>query len=389
MNDFGRQWAETGDDVLAAVREVGESGWYVLGRQGTAFEGALARHLGRRHAIGCGNGLDALEIGLRALGVAPGQKVLTTPLSAYATTLAITRAGGVPVFVDVDRSGLIDLDLAERALAADALIRFMVPVHLYGHALDLDRLESIKRRFGLRIVEDCAQAVGATAVGATAVGKAAVCAMAGGARSGDRPVGSVGDVAATSFYPTKNLGALGDGGAVLTDDDALDRTCRALRDYGQTSKYVHDLPGLNSRLDEVHAAVLARAFLPRLAAWTARRAAVADAYVSGLAAAAHVRPFPQPPHSRSVWHLFPVLVPADGRDAFMAHLKAAGVQSAVHYPKLIPEQRALAGVPFEVKGELTVAATLARGEVSLPIHPHLSDEDVARVVAAAKAWRAP
>jgi dTDP-4-amino-4,6-dideoxygalactose transaminase len=368
LNDFKRQWADTSDAVLSAVRDVGESGWYILGKQVSEFERALATSTARKHAIGCANGLDAIEIGLRALGVKPGSKVLTTPLSAYATTLAITRAEAVPVFVDTDATGLIDLALVERELSRDPTIKHMVPVHLFGQALELDRLEAIKNRFEVKIVEDCAQAV---------------C-----ARSGGRMVGSVGEVSATSFYPTKNLGALGDGGAMFTDDATLDRALRVLRDYGQSTKYVHDVAGLNSRLDELHAAVLLRAFLPRLPAWIERRRAVAAHYDSALKHP-KVKPLPTPPGSQSVWHLYPVTVPAAARESFMKHLSGLGVGNAIHYPQLISDQKALAGVPFEVRGELKHAAQLAAEEVSLPIHPYLTDAEVARVVDAVNSWPAP
>lgn len=365
LNDFKRQWAETAGDVLSAVARVGESGWYVLGREVAEFESALAARMARASAVGCANGLEAIEIALRAAGLAPGAKVLTTPLSAFATTLALLRARAVPVFVDVDEHGLLDLDAAREALAADPALRAMVPVHLYGHALDLARLEALRGEFGLLVVEDCAQAIGAAHRG--------------------RPVGSVGRLAATSFYPTKNLGALGDGGAILTDDEGLAARCRALRDYGQSSKYVHDELGLNSRLDELHAAVLRTALLPRLHAWTARRREVARAYGEGIEHAA-VRPLPVPPGSESVWHLYPVRVPPAARAGFVRHLQAAGIRTAVHYPFLIPEQKALRGQAFEVRGPLDRAHALALGEVSLPIHPHLDDAEVARVIAAVNAW---
>jgi len=330
----------------------------------TAFEAALAWRWRRRAVVGCASGLDAIEIALRALGLEAGEKVLTTPLSAFATTLAIVRAGGVPVFVDVDASGLLDLAMARAALTADRSLRFLVPVHLYGHALDLDGLASLREEFGLRIVEDCAQAITA--------------------RSGGRPVGSVGALGALSFYPTKNLGALGDGGAVATDDDALRDACRALRDYGQSGKYEHVVLGLNSRLDELQAAVLRRVFLPRLERWTERRRAVARRYLDEIRSP-RVRPLPAPPRSESVCHLFPVSVAGD-RDAFVAHLRERGIETAVHYPKLACDQRALHGIPFETVGALARARDLAESEVSLPIPPYLDDAEVERVVHAVSSW---
>lgn len=365
LNDFKRQWTETADAVLSAVARVGESGWYVLGPEVERFERELAGVWRRRHVVGCASGLDAIELALRALGVAAGAKVLTTPLSAFATTLAILRAGAVPVFVDVDEHGLIDLARCREALEADPTIRTLVPVHLYGQAVDLVELARLRDGFQLTVVEDCAQALGATSHGL--------------------PVGSVGQAAATSFYPTKNLGALGDGGALATDDEAVAARGRALRDYGQTAKYVHDLLGLNSRLDELQAAVLRDAFLPRLARWTERRAAIAETYHARLAHPS-VRPLPSPAASRGVWHLFPVLVPPPSRDAFVRHLAARGVRTGVHYPRLITDQQALAGQPFHVRGELRRAAAIAGGEVSLPIHPYLHDAELQRVIDAVNEW---
>lgn len=365
LNDFGRQWGDTASDVLSAVARVGESGWYILGKEVESFEHDLAGVLRRRHAVGCASGLDAIEIALRSLRLAPGTKVLTTPLSAFATTLAIVRAGAVPVFVDVDEHGLVDLAACRCALREDASIRAMVPVHLYGHVVDLGELERLAADFDVCIVEDCAQSIGATFDG--------------------RPAGSVGALAATSFYPTKNLGALGDGGALTSDDDVLATRCRALRDYGQSGKYVHDELGLNSRLDEIHAAILDRAFLPRLARWTERRRSVAGTYIDQMDNP-YVRVLPAPARSLSVWHLFPVRVSSTARESFIRHLQACGVRAAIHYPRLIPDQKALSAGTFEVRGGLACARELAASEVSLPIHPYLRDQEIARVIDAVNSW---
>jgi dTDP-3-amino-3,4,6-trideoxy-alpha-D-glucose transaminase len=366
LNDFKRQWAETGSAVMAAVEQVGESGWYILGEAVMRFERALATSVPRGFAVGCASGLDAIEIGLRALALPPGARVLTAPLSAFATTLAIVRAGGVPVFVDVDEGGNLDLGLCERLLASRTDISYAVPVHLYGQPLDLQHLAAIKERFGLRIVEDCAQAIAATRAG--------------------RGVGTVGDLAAFSFYPTKNLGALGDGGAVAGDADAHRDACQSLRNYGQSDRYVHTRLGLNSRLDEIHAAVLESAFMPRLADWTARRRRVAGRYLAGLTQPRAV-PLTVAPDAQPVWHLFPVFVAPDRRQAFQDHLRDAGVQTAIHYPRLIPDQEALRQTPHEVAGDLSCAARIAAGEVSLPIHPYLSDDETDRVIAAVNGWQ--
>ena len=366
LNDFVRQWSEIHEDVTSALATVGASGHYILGPAVAAFEEQLGRFCGARNAIGVGNGLDAIAIALRAAGCEPGGKVLTTPLSAFATTLAVMQVGAIPGFVDVDENGLIDLDRVEEVLSRSSSPSFLLPVHLYGRAVNLRRLRAIGERFGVRIIEDCAQAIGAV--------------------SDDMPVGTVGVAAALSFYPTKNLGCIGDGGALLTNDDPLAERARALRNYGQSSRYVHDHIGWNSRLDELHAHIMATALLPRLAKWNERRAASARAYCRGITNPAFaVPPFAWP---SSVWHLFPVLVQQGTRDAFQAHLAARGVQTGVHYPRLITDQAALRAYgKFEIHGELTRATTFAAREVSLPIHPYLLDTEIATVVDACNSWR--
>lgn len=365
LNDFLRQWAETSDGVMAAVADVGSSGWYVLGREVGAFEAALADWTKIPWGVGCANGLDAIEIALRATELAPGGKVLTTPLSAFATTLAIVRAGGVPVFVDTDPSGLVDLVAARRVLEADRSIRHFVPVHLFGHPCDLEQLKDISADLGVVVIEDMAQAIGATWKGA--------------------PVGSVGALAATSFYPTKNLGALGDGGAILTCDSVLAAKCRVIRDYGQSSKYVHDEIGLNSRLDELHAAILNKAHLPRLTHWTSARRRVAASYLEGIDNPL-VRPLTPPECGGSVWHLFPVMVEPASREAFMRYMGERGVQTGVHYPKAIPDQCVMGRVAHVIAQELTECRRLAESEVSLPIHPYLTKDEIACVVSAVNGW---
>jgi dTDP-3-amino-3,4,6-trideoxy-alpha-D-glucose transaminase len=364
LTDFEAQWAELRDVALTAVDRVGASGWLILGDEVRRFEQALAAAWPARHVVGCGSGLDALEIALRCAGVQPGDRVLTTPLSAFATALAIVRAGAAPVFCDVDASGLLDLERAEAALAVDPGIRALVPVHLYGHAADVRELRRLAERFGVAVVEDCAQSIGAS--------------------SGGLAVGSASVAAATSFYPTKNLGALGDAGAVLCDRDDVAERARCLRDYGQRGKYVHAELGLNSRLDELHAAILADALLPLLERNTARRRAIAEQYRAQIASDGLELP-PVPPLSESVWHLFPVLV-RGVRAGFEQALAADGIATGRHYPFLLPEQDALADVPVRSFGTLELASAFAAREVSLPLHPYLSDEDVDRVVAACNAW---
>ena len=349
LNDFERQWRDTRAAVLEAVAIVGESGWYILGEEVREFEAALARHWTTAHAVGMASGLDALGSSLRVLGCKPGDRVLTTPLSALATTLAIVKLGAVPVFVDTDEFGLIDLQACRKLLENRRDIRFMVPVHLYGHALNLRQLRVLQEEFACLIVEDCAQSISATFDGV--------------------PAGSVGELAATSFYPTKNLGALGDGGAIVTNRANFAAAIRTLRDYGQSS----------IRLDELQAAILRRVYLPKLSQWTERRRQIGSQYLSGISNP-HIRPLGRPPASDSVWHLFPVLVDPTRKSDFMAYLKRNGIVSGQHYPVPIPDHEALAHAELERAGDLPVATRIARSEVSLPIHPYLTGEEVARVI---------
>ncbi len=364
LNDFSRRWSELGPEVLAAVEQVGASGHYVLGPAVASFERGLAEACRVRTAVGVGNGLDALEICLRAAGCKAGDRVLTTPLSAFATTLAILRSGAIPCFSDVDENGLLDLDVAEGILRADDRIRFLLPVHLYGRSLDLRRLRGLVDVTKVTAIEDCAQAIGAS--------------------SGADRVGTVGAASALSFYPTKNLGCLGDGGAVLTNDPALAVTARSLRDYGQSSKYVHDQIGLNSRLDELQAQILYRAFLPRLEAWTRRRRSIAEVYCGRIENPA--LGLPVGPVQDSVWHLFPMRVRRGQRQDLERFLAGRGVMTAIHYPILIPDQKAC-GDRCETKSGLSRARELAAQELSIPIHPYMLDAEVAQVVDACNAWR--
>jgi dTDP-3-amino-3,4,6-trideoxy-alpha-D-glucose transaminase len=366
LNDFRRQWAEIREDSMAAFDAFGASGWYILGERVKTFEAALAALWGRPEAVGVASGLDAIEIALRAAGLEPGDRVLTTPLSAFATTLAIVRCGGVPVFCDTDAAGLIDLDEVRAALRAMPGIRFFVPVHLYGFPLEPTGMRALIEEFELVCVEDCAQSILATRDGAA--------------------TGTTGVAAATSFYPTKNLGALGDGGAVLTADVGLALRVRQLRDYGQSAKYRHSELGWNSRLDELHAALLETVFLPRLAAWTERRRQIATRYLAGWPLES-VRPLPAPGGDAApCWHLFPVRTAAGNKASLAQWLRGEGIATGEHYPILIPDQEALRETNFACFGPLDRARRLAEEELSLPIHPYMTDAEVDAVLDALRRW---
>jgi dTDP-4-amino-4,6-dideoxygalactose transaminase len=360
-NDFARQWDDVREDALAAVDRVGGSGRLILGKEVEAFEVELAEWWGVSHAVGVASGLDALEIGLRCAGIGAGAQVLTTPLTAFATTLAILRAGAEPVWCDVDDSGGIDLDQVEAALRADSTIRAVMPVHLYGHPLDPAGLESLASEHGVVVIEDCAQSAGA--------------------RRDDRPTGTAGIAAATSLYPTKNLGAMGDGGVLFSADAELAEQARRLRNYGQRARYEHGEAGLNSRLDELQAAVLRSALLPRLDRFLARRREIADRYAGALLGGP-LRPI-EAVAGASAHHLFPVEVVEGEPSAIAPRLEAGGIAVGRHYPVLCPDQGAVEGVGTAV-GELPVARRLASRQLSLPIHPYLGDAEVGAVIEACR-----
>jgi dTDP-4-amino-4,6-dideoxygalactose transaminase len=349
-----------GDDAAAvrgAIERVVASGWFVLGPEVEAFEAEFAAACAAKYAVGVGTGTDAITLILRALDIGPGDEVITSPLSAAYSALAIMMAGARPVFADIDAQRLT-IDPAAVAAAITPRTRAILPVHLYGQAADMAALERVAARHHLAIVEDACQAHLATFDG--------------------RPVGTMGIAGAFSFYPTKNLGALGDGGAVVTSDASLAERIKRLRNGGQTSRYQHLEAGANSRLDEMQAAIL-RARLTWLPQWTERRRSIAREYRTRLTNAVFTIPDELDPGH--VYHLFPVLTSA--RTALQAHLATAGVETLVHYPVPIPRQPALAAMQ---PVQCPVADGICAEVVSLPMYPALSDEAVATVVAAALAF---
>jgi dTDP-3-amino-3,4,6-trideoxy-alpha-D-glucose transaminase len=349
-----------GEDAAAVTRAIDrviERGWFILGPEVEAFEQEFAAASGAAYAIGVGTGTDALALTLRALGIGAGDDVITTPLSAAYSSLAVMMAGARPVFADIDPARLtIDPDEIERAVGPRT--RAILPVHLYGQPADMAAIERIAARHNLAIVEDCCQAHLATA--------------------GGRAVGTIGVAGAFSFYPTKNLGALGDGGAIITSDRAVAERLRRLRNGGQTDRYHHLEPGVNSRLDEIQAAIL-RERLSRLRGWTDRRRALAARYRARLAGAPiDVPPELDPGH---VYHLFVVRSPA--RRELQAHLAARGIETLIHFPVPIPSQPAL----VSTDPAACPVATRVCGEIlSLPLHPALREDDIDHIAAAVHAF---
>jgi dTDP-4-amino-4,6-dideoxygalactose transaminase len=349
---------EDAGEVRRAIDRVIASGWFILGPEVGAFEEEFAAASGAAYAVGVGTGTDAIALILRALGIGAGDEVITSPLSAAYSALAIMMAGARPVFADVDpEHGTIDPDRIAGRIGPRT--RAILPVHLYGQAADMAAIEHLAARHNLAIVEDCCQAHLATSEG--------------------RPVGTIGVAGAFSFYPTKNLGALGDGGAIVTSDRALADRLKRLRNGGQTDRYHHQEPGINSRLDDLQAAIL-RARLPRLRAWTARRRALAARYRDALESAI-VEPLPERDHGH-VYHLF--VVRTDDRERLQADLAAKGIETLIHYPVPIPRQPALAG---EHPDDCPVAARMCGEILSLPLHPALRDDEVDEIAAAVRAFR--
>lgn len=335
--------------IRSAVDRVVASGRYILGPEVEQFETEFASACGARFAVGVANGTDAITLALRALDIGAGDEVLVPALTAAFTGLAVIAAGARPVFVDVDdRTLTIDPESCQQAVTPRT--RAIVPVHLYGQPAEMDRVRRVAEKHALAIVEDCCQAHLATERGC--------------------PVGADADAAAFSFYPTKNLGALGDGGAVTTRNASLAARIRRLRNGGQSDRYRHVEPGGNSRLDELQAAIL-RARLPLLARWTARRRELAAVYRRALPSSVKTIEERDTGH---VYHLFPVRVP--DRDRLQAHLNAAGIETLIHYPIPLTEQPAFAAYP---SSHCPVAAEASRTLLSLPLYPRLADADATHV----------
>ncbi len=344
--DLRAQSAEIADEVLQSWREQLLAAAFVGGAEVEAFENEYATYIGTAHCVGISNGTDALELAYRAVGVGPGDEVIMPGNTFSATAEAASRIGAVPVFVDVDEEHLlIDPDAAAAAITART--RAIVPVHLFGQTAPVELLRPLAAKYDLAIVEDAAQAQGASGPAGRA--------------------GTLGDIAATSFYPGKNLGAAGDAGAVTTDDPGLAAKVRMLQAHGSLVKYEHEQVGVNARLDAVQATFL-RAKLRRLEAWNEARRRAAAAYADLLSDIAGVR-VPSPRSGNTdVWHLYVTRV--NGRDRIVDQLRTAGIGTGIHYPTPVHLTSAYAHLGYR-RGQLPVAEAAARSLVSLPMFPHL------------------
>ncbi|WP_235907998.1 DegT/DnrJ/EryC1/StrS family aminotransferase [Aeromicrobium yanjiei] len=344
---------EVGREIREAIDGVIGRGWYVLGQEVEAFENEFAAHVGAKYCVGVGNGLDALSLALRAHGIGRGDEVIVPTNTFIATWLAVSHLGAIPVPVEPDPSSMNIDPLAVEA-AITPRTRAICPVHLYGLPADIPSIEAIAGPRGIAVIEDAAQAHGASLGGAS--------------------VGSLGNTATWSFYPGKNLGAMGDGGAVTTDDVEVANSLRSLRNYGSSQKYVHEVPGVNSRLDELQAAVL-RVKLRRLSTGNRRRREIANQYVEEMSALDVVLPRVVSGVDSS-WHLF--VVRSKERDSLQEALKRREVASLIHYP-IPPHLQGAYAEEFR-RGQFPIAEQLSSEVLSLPIGPHLRPIEAKRVV---------
>lgn len=344
----------------AALRAM-RSGWYIMGKELEAFEKRFAQYHSAAHCVGLNSGLDALTLAVRALGIGPGDEVIVPANTYIASVLGVTANGATPVFVEPDVFFCLDADKVEAAVTPKT--KAVLPVHLYGQVCDMDRICAIAKRHGLFIIEDCAQAHGATLNG--------------------RLAGTFGDVGCFSFYPTKPLGALGDSGAVITNDPVIADRIRKLRNYGSGTKYVNELEGVNSRLDEVQAAML-MVGLEHLDSGIEYRARIAERYLSEINNP-YVKLPKTRPGARHVYHIFGVL--SEKREALQRHMTDCGVKTLIHYPIPPHLQECYAHLGHS-KGSFPISEEYAENELSLPIYTGMPDDDVSAVIEAVNGFRA-
>ncbi len=347
-NDFITESKLRGAEISRAFNNVLSSGWYILGKEVTDFENKFAKYLGTKHCIGVANGLEALQISLMSLGITTGDEVITTPLSAVATTLAILAVGAKPIFVDIDGTGNLDPSKLEKVITKNA--KAVIPVHLYGQPCNLSAIKRICDKNQLYLIEDACQAHGSTYKG--------------------KKLGTIGDLGCFSFYPTKNMGAIGDGGAIVTNNQKLATICRQIRDYGQSSKYIHDQYGLNSRLDEVQAAIL-KIKLKYLDKDNSKRRSLAKKYILNLKSIKDVQVITQNLEN-SNFHQFVILTKL--RNELQKYLSEQSIHALIHYPLSIPEQKFITKT-YNLP-EYPLAKEFSRQVLSLPCHQFMSTKDI-------------
>lgn len=355
FNDFTKEIVSKKSEYLKALESVLDSGWFILGKEVELFEKEFSKYLKVKNCIGVANGLEALQISLIAIGINEGDEIMTTPLSAMATTLAILAVGAIPVFVDVDERGLFDTKKAGAKISNKT--KAIIPVHLYGQSLQMDILLELCKKYNLRLIEDSCQAHGS--------------------KYKNTFLGTLGDLGCFSFYPTKNLGAFGDGGAIVTDNDSLAEKCRVIRDYGQRGKYNHTTYGLNSRLDEMQAAIL-RVKLKNLDTENKKRRENARFYQKYLSKLPSIKLLESKSYEVENYHQF--VIRAQRRDELKRFLDNSNIPTLIHYPKTIPDQP-LFGKIYE-NLDIKVARNFCKEILSLPISPILEESEMMMVVKA-------
>ena len=354
FNDFKLQYRYIKNEIDEAINNCLESGWYILGNNVKAFEKEFAEYCGAEFGIGVGNGLEALQLALLAYGVGKGDEVITVANTAVATALAISSTGATPVFVDIDPE-TYEIDTSEVEKKITKKTRAILPVHLFGHPVNMDPLLEIAVRDDLLVVEDACQAHGTEYKG--------------------RKVGTLGQVGCFSFYPTKNLGGCGDGGMVLTNDPKIAEKISSLRNYGQQTRYIHQYKGLNSRLDEIQAAIL-RVKLKHLDEWNEKRRRIAKYYNEFLEGTEIICP-KEAPFAKHVYHLY--VIRSRKRDKMQQYLETKGVSTLIHYPIPIHLQKAYSelGLP---EGSLPVTEKICQEILTIPIFPELSPNQIQEIV---------
>lgn len=361
--DLTRQYRAIQTEIDAAIRRVVESGHFILGPEVEAFEAEIAGYLGVKHAIGVASGTDALLLSLKALGIGPGDGVIVPAFTFFATAGVVVNVGATPIFVDIDPQTFnIDPESVRKVVENPPVtrhasrvtkIKAIIPVHLYGQPADMDEIMGIAKEHGLYVIEDAAQAIGAEYKG--------------------RKVGTIGHMGCFSFFPTKNLGAYGDGGLVVTDDDELAERVRMLRVHGSKPKYYHHLVGYNSRLDALQAAIL-RAKLPHLAEWTAARQRLADRYDELLGGLEGLVLPHRAPNRTHIFHQYTIRVLAGKRDALRSHLAERGIGTEVYYPLPLHLQPCFRHLGYR-EGDLPESERASREVLSLPMFPELTEEE--------------
>lgn len=350
LNNFQKDAQIRFAEYRSAIEKTLLSGWYILGNEVKSFEEEFARYVGVKYCIGVANGLEALQISLMAYNIGRGDEVITTPLSAAATTLAILAVGTKPVFIDIDKNGQINVDLIPEKI--NAKTKAIMPVDLYGMCCDFENLRKICNDHGLYLIEDAAQGTGSVYKG--------------------KKLGSFGDVGCFSFYPTKNLGAFGDGGAIVTNNAKIARLAYQVRDYGQKSKYVHSLYGLNSRLDEIQASIL-KVKLKFLDSDNRKRSALARRFMTLLKDINDIGVLDYEKMDVANFHLF--VIKTKERNKLKQWLEKEGIQTAIHYPLLIPDQKFIKSL-IKKNNHFDIAHEFIQEILTLPCHPGMSNEDV-------------